>query len=642
MRGVKIFFYCASGPATASRGRPIDRRQGEWAGVGDFLIWLSGVSREVLAQCRSERPKFIGLGAVILVTAGMAAVSLSFALVNALKAPLWAALIFALLWGLAIMSLDRLFVVSMHRYRNPLYYLVMAVPRLVMAVLLGFVISTPFVLQIFKPEINHQIKLMQAAERSAYFEDLPHNPVYLTVQQDKATVASLTDEAATGGAAINPSTDPTIIGWQKQLASAQANEQNWFANLQCQLYGTALPGGRKCIQGNGPLAKDDQGQYEYWKGQVSTLQQEIQQRTATLQGQSAAQQKANQGQAAAQLSAAKQGLQSAQQQLNLQTSNVTSGIYTDTGILTQLKALSNATAGNSTLAWARLLLFLVFLIIDIMPVFIKLLLNLAPESTYDSILAEEERQQKRIAEHTRAVRQAAERKAALAEISGARDRLAALSAEVPGMRDQIMSVRQRVEQEWLKRWETDQMHRVANGQGITPADTGVGPMPPPDSWPRYRSDGYRPWPPRSGRASQNGRARPPRQPGPRRPRQPDAQRPRQDVRRRPAGEAQLWGWAGTLFSGLKRLALGIGRDQRAPRPEPARPPRRASGPEAQPPPQPPWRGNATGPGPEPGAGGQVRILPPTEPDAPGLRMTAPAEADAGSAYDASANGWGSA
>ena len=157
--------------------------------MGDFLIWLSGVSREVLAQCQTERAKFIGLGAAILVTAGMAAVSLSFALVNALKAPLWAALIFALLWGVAIMSLDRLFVVSMHRYRNPLFYLVMALPRFAMAVLLGFVISTPFVLQIFKPEINHQIKLMQAAERSAYFKDLPHNPVYITVQQDKATVA---------------------------------------------------------------------------------------------------------------------------------------------------------------------------------------------------------------------------------------------------------------------------------------------------------------------------------------------------------------------------------------------------------------------------------------------------------------------
>ena len=209
--------------------------------VGDFLIWLSGASRQVLAQCPTERPKFVGLGAAILVTAGMAAVSLSFALFTALKAPLWVAVIFALLWGLAIMSLDRLFVVSMHRYRNRFFYLLMATPRFLMAVLLGFVISTPFVLQIFRPEINHQIKLMQAAERSAYFKNLPHNPVYLTVQQDKATVTNLTNEAATGGTGINPSTDPTVQGWQARLTTAQGNEQTWFANLQCQLYGTARP-----------------------------------------------------------------------------------------------------------------------------------------------------------------------------------------------------------------------------------------------------------------------------------------------------------------------------------------------------------------------------------------------------------------
>ena len=281
-------------------------------------------------------------------------------------------------------------------------------------------ISTPFVLQIFQPEIQHQIKLMQAAERSAYFQGLPHNPLYLAVQKDQDNVNSLTNKAATGGAAINPATDPSIVGWGEQLTAAENQEQTAFANLQCQLYGTTLPGGRKCIQGNGPLAHDDQQTYEYWKGQVTTLQGEIQQRTETLRGQSAAQQNANKRQAQVQLEAAKLTLTSAQQQLTLQTDGITQNINADNGLLTQLKALGNATAGNSTLAWARFLLFLVFLLIDSMPVFVKLLLNLAPESSYDTLLAAEERQQQRLAEHTRAIRQAAQRKAAQAEASGAR------------------------------------------------------------------------------------------------------------------------------------------------------------------------------------------------------------------------------
>lgn len=506
--------------------------------MGDLLVWLSGASREVLARCPTERPKFLGLGAAILVTAGMAAVSLAFVLVNALKAPLWAAIFFALLWGIAIMSLDRLFVASLHRYRNWAIYLFMAAPRFFMAVLLGFVISTPFVLQIFQPEISHQIKLMQAAERSAYFRNLPHNPVYLAVQQDRNTLSVLTSESATGGAAINPATDPTIEGWQTQLAAAQTNEQTWFANLECQLYGTALPGGRKCVQGNGPLAKDDQQQYEYWKGQVGTLQQEIQQRTTTLSNQSAAQQKATQGKASAQLAVAKQELRSAQQQLTLQTNDVTNGIKADSGLLTQLKALGNATAGNSTLGWARFLLFLVFLLIDIMPVFIKLLLNLAPESTYDSILAGEEYQQKRLAENARAHRQAAERKAAQAETSGPRDRVAALIAELPGVREEIMAARLRVEQEWLRRWEADQMRRIANGQGISSAGAGIGPMPSPASWQRYFRDGFRPWPTQDSRVTRDSRFR------------------AQQDQRRPAPGTGRWGWLSTPNSNLGGRGFG--------------------------------------------------------------------------------------
>jgi hypothetical protein len=475
----------------------------------------------------------------------MAAVSLSFALVTALKAPVWLAVIFALLWGLAIMSLDRLFVVSMHRYRNRFFYVLLAAPRFLMAVLLGFVISTPFVLQIFQPEIQHQIKLIQAAERSAYFQGLPRNPVYLAVQRDQANVTKLTDEAATGGTALNPSTDPVIVGLNQQLATAQGNEQTWFANLQCQLYGTALPGGRKCIQGNGPLAKDDQQQWEYWKGQVSNLQLEIQQQTGTLQGQSAAQQRATQGQAQTQLKAAKLQLSSEQQQLTLQTDGITNNIAADSGLLTQLKALGNATAGNATLGWARFLLFLVFLLIDSMPVFVKLLLNLAPESSYDMLLAAEERQQQRVAEHTRAIRQAAQRKAAQAEAAGARDRLAALSTELPGMRDDIAAARLRVEQEWLQRWEADQMRRVASGQGITPADTGVGPMPAPGSWQWYATSGGRPWPPSSSAATRDKRSGRP-QPGPRPGPEP--------ARQRAASAPPLWGWLGSL--GLPRLNLG--------------------------------------------------------------------------------------
>ena len=434
--------------------------------MGGFFIWLSGASRRILAECPTERPKYFGLGAAILVTGAMAGVSLSFALVNALKVSLRDAIIFAVLWGLAIMMIDRLFVVSMHRQRNPLIYLIQALPRLLMAVVLGLVISTPFVLQIFKPEITNEVQQMQAAEREAYFKGLPSNPVYLTVQRDQAKVDQLAADAATGGPGIDINKDPQLQTLSNQLGQAEGQVTYWTNQLNCELYG-GTSGGTKCRPGYGPVGHNDQAEVSTWQNQVTTLNGEIKARTSTLNQQSQAQQNKLMETASSELKTAEQVRDAEQQQLTLQTQNVTSGIKQDTGLLTQLKALDAVTAGNSMLQIARLLLFLLFLLIDIMPVFVKLLINLTPASNYDRILAAEEQMQLRMAENNRAVRQASQRSAAQAEAIGVRYRNDALSAELPEMHEAIIKSRLRVEKEWLRRHEAAQMRNVAQGEGIS-------------------------------------------------------------------------------------------------------------------------------------------------------------------------------
>lgn len=192
--------------------------------AGKCLIWLSGASRPVLAECPTELPKYTGLGLTVLIPGLMAAVSMAFALVTTLRADLWAALLVAVTWAAIIVSLDRTFVVSMPRKGTGQAQLFRAIPRFALSLILGSVISTPFVLQIFRPEIVNQLQQMRAAQRAEYFKALPQNPLYLTVQKDQATVSQLTEQAATGGQGINPTTDPTIVAWQKQLANARNNE----------------------------------------------------------------------------------------------------------------------------------------------------------------------------------------------------------------------------------------------------------------------------------------------------------------------------------------------------------------------------------------------------------------------------------
>lgn len=155
---------------------------------GQFLIWLSGARRQILAECPSERPRYTGLGAAILISAVMAGISLAFVLVTALNAALWVALPAAFAWGVAILSLNRLFVVSLPRGHGARFQLFRALPRLLIALLMGFVISTPIVLQIFGSEIQHQITVLHEQAAVEYYDRASTSPLAKQVLADQVEV----------------------------------------------------------------------------------------------------------------------------------------------------------------------------------------------------------------------------------------------------------------------------------------------------------------------------------------------------------------------------------------------------------------------------------------------------------------------
>src|SRR5258708_15886371 len=71
----------------------------------NFLTTLAGARPEILDQCRTERVKFEMLGWVILITSGMATVSMWVALTSAMGINPFLAVVPALLWGLVIMGI---------------------------------------------------------------------------------------------------------------------------------------------------------------------------------------------------------------------------------------------------------------------------------------------------------------------------------------------------------------------------------------------------------------------------------------------------------------------------------------------------------------------------------------------------------
>lgn len=334
-----------------------------------FLITLSGARREILDQCPTERIKFQSLGWAILITSTMATISMWFALTSALGYNAILSLPAALAWGLIIMGIDRWLVTSIPATGNRRRF-GLALPRIVLAVLLGTVISTPLVLRIFQSEINAQISVIKEQRAAAYLTALSHSSVGKQVTAAQNKVASLQKVIDSGGAIPpNPAKDPIVKSLTAQQQAEQKQEQKYYKQWQCQLYG-----GPDCpAKGNGVLAQASENAYDNAKAQVAAFGRRIQAREKAITAKSASADRLRVKQAQSQLPQAKQQLTVAQARLDsLRQSFDVTNEHTN-GLLIRLQALSNLTSSNLTLGGARFLLFLLFLVIECLPVTVKLM-----------------------------------------------------------------------------------------------------------------------------------------------------------------------------------------------------------------------------------------------------------------------------
>jgi hypothetical protein len=120
----------------------------------NFLWWCAGTHQKLLRQFPSEQTKYAGLGGVILATFVLAALSSGYAIYSVFGNWIWT-LAFALIWGLIIFNFDRFLVSTMRKYGvSKRKQLLMAVPRLGLALLIGLTIARPLELKVFEKEIN--------------------------------------------------------------------------------------------------------------------------------------------------------------------------------------------------------------------------------------------------------------------------------------------------------------------------------------------------------------------------------------------------------------------------------------------------------------------------------------------------------
>lgn len=167
-----------------------------WAGLfKEFSWWCAGADRGLLRMCPGDHSKYTGIGTVILFTAIMAFFSSSFALSYVFKPDIMTdnfstiGIVAGVIWAAMIFFLDRFITNTMYsdgKVTISWEELCGGMPRILIAIFLGIVISAPLELKIFNDEIDALLKedIVNNGE-----ESIKKNPLYVTMQE-KVNVAN--------------------------------------------------------------------------------------------------------------------------------------------------------------------------------------------------------------------------------------------------------------------------------------------------------------------------------------------------------------------------------------------------------------------------------------------------------------------
>lgn len=371
----------------------------ERRGFGSFLIWLSGADTGILRLAPSERTKYQGMGGAVLTTALLASLAMFFAMRMAVKASIPAALVISLIWFWAILNLDRWLVTSLQRSSNRWDLAKVAVPRLLLALLLGAVISTPLVLQVFDAEIQAEMSKIRQEESERFQRDQVRGAVGTRIKELETQETQLLDTIRSGGEVVNVEDDPEIKALRERLEPLKKERSEYADKATCELTGDKCEEGSR-RSGAGPRYRNYKNKERQAAREIREIEQQIDAKKETLRETS----EQNRGQVLAEaqekLAVVQDDLerlkkQQADQQIDFETSN-----EANTGLLIRLEALGRASGDNGTLLWARILLFLLITVLECLPIVVKLLSLAGRPSVYDRLLQVQEEESVRAGEQT--------------------------------------------------------------------------------------------------------------------------------------------------------------------------------------------------------------------------------------------------
>lgn len=313
-----------------------------------FFWYCAGVHQDSLKQHATEENKYVGIGATIFFTGLFAALSGGYAMYFIFKGAAfdWLfAILFGAIWGLAIFNMDRYIVSSISKNNTVWKQLLQATPRILLAVMIGIVISRPLELKIFDKEIKEKLKVTYLNGQRAKIDTL--NNIFANKYQMELL---------------------KIVELKTQRDSLDNYIKTSRVNLNHEIFGnkTNETSGK---MGFGTYAKMKQGQLEIRETELSILDSVIRKQEEFINERKI-----------------KEGLLDQTLYTNAQLDSLTNiaGFKDRNWALGQLSQNPDGTKDSNT-ANAILFIALLFIFFECLPVFVKLMSNMGP---YDRRIAQ--------------------------------------------------------------------------------------------------------------------------------------------------------------------------------------------------------------------------------------------------------------
>jgi hypothetical protein len=335
-----------------------------------------------------------------------------FALTGPLRAPLALAIPLALCWGGIILIIDRYLAKSMQGEHEVKRVLGLAIPRLLMAAVIGVVVSTPITLRIFEPEIQEQIVKDVQRAQAEIASGIENTSDSKDLEEVKAEIATLEETLRGGGdAAVTPqlsAAEDSLASAQEERDEIKAQADDAQLRLICEEQGAGsrpeCAGLSSGEQGQGPRWQALNQEYQDLQAQLASANQKVDEAQQAVDAASndaatASQASVDQAKRDAQMrlcgtedmTQCPGGLRLRQQELeaaiasDLDASNAAAA--NNRGMLAQLKALDEVTSGDAASGIVFYALMALFFIIEILPVSMKAMVAMGKDHLYDDVVA---------------------------------------------------------------------------------------------------------------------------------------------------------------------------------------------------------------------------------------------------------------